>query len=71
MGSTELNIIQLTDILKYDNEAQLSQALRAFSCVRNKELETFIREKAIRLEKQHHTRTYLTLRDILSKHSLL
>lgn len=59
MGSTELNIIQLTDILKYDNEAQLSQALRAFSCARNKELETFIREKAIGLEKQHHTRTYL------------
>ncbi|AAP76874.1 hypothetical protein [Helicobacter hepaticus] len=62
MGSTELSIIQLTDILKYDNEAQLSQALCAFSCSKNKELETFIREKAIQLEKQHHTRTYLILK---------
>lgn len=62
MDSEKLNIVQLTDILQLGNEAEVSKVLCAFSCSKNKELETFIREKAIQLEKQHHTRTYLILK---------
>lgn len=59
MGSTKLEIVQLSDILKCGDEAQFSKAICAFSCAKNKELESFIKEKAVKLEKQHHTRTYL------------
>lgn len=63
MDSSALKIIQLTDAIKDGNEERVSKVLRAFSCSKNKELETFIREKAIQLEKQHHTRTYLIFRE--------
>lgn len=56
-----LEITQLTELLSSYRKESVLQLLKTFSCSKNKDLEDFLHNenKAIRLEKNHNTRTYL------------
>ena len=56
-----LEITQLNQLLENYKEEDVINLLRTFSCEKNKDLEDFLHnpDKAIRLERNHVTRTYL------------
>jgi len=52
-------VISLRDILSESPEGSVSDMLSKFSCERDKDVESFLKEKAIVQEKKHISRTYL------------
>lgn len=51
----------LKSLLNSQNEDNIFALLHTFTCRRNRELESFLREKAITHEKSHMSRTYLAI----------
>lgn len=56
-------IVSLEDLILNKPECEVYKSLKDFSCSRNRELETFLLEKAIQFEKSHRSRTFLLLSD--------
>ncbi|WP_110558690.1 hypothetical protein [Helicobacter cinaedi] len=56
-------IVSLEDLILNKPEREVYESLKDFSCSRNRELETFLLEKAIQFEKSHRSRTFLLLSD--------
>jgi len=49
----------LQEAINNFSEGELSNLFASFCCQKNKDVETFIREKAIQFERTHNARTYL------------
>jgi len=56
---TSYEITPLNDMLSMFSEEYVSKILSAFSCKRDEDVESFLKEKAIVQEKKHISRTYL------------
>ena len=53
-------IVTLDGLLKvFSSEEKIDQILNAFSCVNNKDVDRFLKEKAVLFDKQGLSKTYL------------
>jgi len=57
--TTSYEITPLNDFLSVFPQEHVSEVLSAFSCKRDKDVESFLKEKAVVQEKKHISRTYL------------
>jgi len=56
---TDYNVTPLRKVLAAYPQDYLSKTLSSFSCERDKDVESFLKDKAIMYEKRHLSRTYL------------
>jgi hypothetical protein len=52
-------VTSLSDLLSLYTQEHVSEAFSTFSCERDKDVESFLKEKEIVQEKKHISRTYL------------
>ena len=60
---TDYNVVPLREVMAEYPQECLSRIISSFSCERDKDVESFLKDKAVMYEKKHLSRTYLIFAD--------